>query len=313
VVGIHVLGIHHVTAICGDAQRNVDFYTGVLGLRLVKLTLSYEDPNCYHLYYGDANGTPGSLLTFFSKPRAPLGARGVGMFLSVTFAVPDGSLAFWRDRLEGHQPDIHSNCHGEKCLTAEDPDGLRLQFVERQRVNRNPWTKGGIPASAAILGIDCVTLGTRTPASKQFMPKTFGLTTRLESPMQSGNSLSRYDAGPAFLDVMPTEHRSFAGRGTIHHASFSVGDDASLKQWWQEFTDNGIAVSDLRDRIYYKSLYIREPGGALVSIATDRPGCSLDESDAELGSHLCIPESLMARKDEITRALPPLRLPVGIS
>ncbi len=185
--------------------------------------------------------------------------------------------------------------------------------MERTRHDRNPWTHGGVPANAAILGIEGVTLGSRTPASKQFLPKTFGLTTRLESPMQSGNHLSRYDAGDAFVDVMPTEHRSFAGRGTIHHASFSVSDEASLKLWNTEFAENGIPVSEMRDRIYYKALYIREPGGALISLATNKPGCTLDEKESELGTHLCIPENLMSRRDELTRLLPPLRLPVGIS
>ncbi|MHB8636765.1 MAG: VOC family protein [Fimbriimonadaceae bacterium] len=312
VAGTQILGLHHVTALCGDAQRNVDFYTRTLGLRLVKLTVNPEEPGSYHIYYGDAVGSPGSLISFLSKPRGPLGARGVGMFTSVAFAVPNGALSFWRDRLVASAPDRHRNPHGEECLTFDDPDGLRLHFVERVRANPNVWTDGGIAAAAAITGLDGLILGSRTAASKQFMPRTLGLTTRLESQMQSGNLLSRYDAGDGFIDVMPTEHRSLSGRGTIHHAALRVADEDALQTWWTTLTERGTPVSEIRDRIYYKAIYFREPGGALISLATDKPGLTCDEKQSALGTHLCIPESLMSRQTDFARLLPPLKLPVGI-
>jgi len=310
---MQILGTHHVTALCGDAQRNVDFYTKTLGLRLVKLTVNPEEPGAYHFFYGDAVGSPGSLMSFICKPRGPLGARGVGMFSSVAFAVPIGSLAFWRDRLESFSPDRHRNPHGEDCITFDDPDGLRLHLVERLRSNPDVWTNGGVATSAAIIGIDGLILSSRTHASKQFIPQTLGLTTRLESLMQSGNMLSRFDVGDGFFDVMPTEHRSLAGRGTIHHASLRVADNAALQSWWKELTDRGTPVSEVRDRIYFKEIYFREPGGALISLATDKPGFTCDEKRSELGTHLCIPEALMARQNEFERLLPPIKLPAGIA
>ena len=311
--GMQILGTHHVTALCGDTQRNVDFYTKTLGLRLVKLTVNPDELGAYHIYYGDAIGSPGSLISFISRPRGPLGARGVGMFSSVAFAVPDGSLDFWRDRLQSFAPDRHRNPHGEDCVTFDDPDGLRMHLLERMRSNTNVWTSGGVSASAAITGIDGLILSSRTTASKHFMPQTLGLTTRLESLMQSGNMLSRYDAGDGYIDVMPTEHRSLAGRGTIHHASLRVADEAALQSWWKELSARGTPVSEVRDRIYYKEIYFREPGGALISLATDKPGFTCDEKRSELGTHLCIPEALMARQSEFERLLPPLKLPAGIA
>ena len=311
--GMQILGIHHVTALCGDAQRNVDFYSRTLGLRLVKLTVNPEEPGAYHIYYGDAVGSPGTLISFMSKMRGPLGARGVGMFSSVAFSVPDGSLDFWRDRLESLTPDRHRNPHGEDCITFDDPDGLRLHLVERMRSNSNVWTSGSVGAPAAITAIDGVILSSRTPTSKQFIPQKLGLATRLESQLKCGNLLSRYDVGDGFIDVMPTEHRSLAGRGTIHHASLRVADDATLQNWWKELTELGTPVSEVRDRIYYKEIYFREPGGALISLATDKPGFTCDEKRSELGTHLCIPESLMARQNEFERLLPPLKLPAGIA
>lgn len=310
---MQILGIHHVTALCGDAQRNVDFYTNTLGLRLVKLTVNPDEPGAYHLFYGDSVGSPGSLISFISKQRGPLGARGVGMFTSVAFAVPQGSLDFWRERLENSSPDKHANPHGEECVTFEDPDGLRLHLVERARTNSNLWTGGTVASPAAITGIDGVILGSRTPASKSFVPQTLGLSTTTESLMQRGNLLSRYGVGDQYVDVMPTEHRSLAGRGTIHHAAFRVTDDAALDLCWKEMADRSTPTSEIRDKIYFKEFYFREPGGALISIATDKPGFTRDEKRSELGTHLCIPEALMARQHELERLLPPLKLPAGIA
>lgn len=310
---MQILGIHHVTGLCGDAQRNVDFYTQTLGLRLVKLTINADEPGAYHVYYGDGAGSPGTLISFFSKPRSPMGARGVGMFTGIALAIPDGSMSYWQARLADRNPDHHRNPHGEDCLSFEDPDGTRLHLVERMRTNSHVWTEGGVDANVAITGLDGVILGTRTPASKNFMPAILGLPTRLESLMQSGNMLSRYDVGDGYIDVMPTEHRSLQGRGTIHHAAFRVADEGALQSWWQHFTDLGTPVSEVRDRIYYKAIYIREPGGAMISIVTDTPGFTCDEKRSELGTHLCIPETLVSRQAELQRLLPPLRLPAGIS
>lgn len=311
--GIQILGVHHVTAVCGDPQRNVNFYTGPLGLRLVKISVHPEDPTSYHLFYGDSQGTPGSLISFHSKPRGPQGAKGVGMFTSLAFAIPTETMSFWRDRLSKYSLEHHKNCHGEPCLSIDDPDGLRIHFVERPRFNRNAWTARGLTAEAAISGIDTVTLGTRSPASKQFLPQKLGLTTRLESAMQSGNVLARFEAGDNFIDVMPTEHRSLAGRGTIHHASLRVSDEADLLNWSKELSERGTPVSEVRDHTYYKAIYLREPGGALLALATDKPGYTVDEDRNELGTHLCIPPHLAAKSADFERLLPPLKLPIGIS
>jgi glyoxalase family protein len=307
-----ISGLHHVTAICGDAQKNVDFYTGTLGLRLVKLSVKDDDASAYHLYYGDAVGSPGSLISFYSHARGPQGARGVGMFTSVTFAIPVGSTEFWRARLADFRVENHHNCHGEQVLAAEDPDGLKIHLVERPRTASNPWSSVGIDVSSAILGLDSVVLGTRIPATKQFVYEALGLPLRLESVMQSGNHLSRYEAADHLVDVMPTEHRSFVGRGTIHHVAFSVGEEAMLNDWHVRFGERKTPVSEIRDQIYYKAIYFREPGGALIAIASRKPGVTVDETRDRLGTTLLVPPTLADRVNDIQRLLPDLRLPVSL-
>ena len=308
-----ILGIHSVGITSGGAQRNLDFYTGVLGLRLVKLTVCLEDPSAYQVSYGDAKGSPGTILTCVCQDRAPKGMGGVGMFMLITLAIPVGSTAFWRARLADCHVETLRNCHGETPLGIEDPDGLRISLIERPRVNPQAWTGGGIASSEAITGIDGVTLGSRTVASKKFTYETLGLPLRLESEMQSGNLLSRYEAGAQILDVMPTEHRSMAGRGTVHHVGFTVEDSRELETWHTRLKESRVAVGEVKPRLYYDELAFREPGGAVMSVVSPKPGFTLDEKSSELGSHLLVPPQLMDRAKELERVLPRLRLPVDVA
>ncbi len=303
-----LLGIHHVTAVCGDAQQNVNFYTNVLGLRLVKVTVNFDDPSVYHLYYGDEKGSPGTILTFFSYPKSQHGARGAGTFNSMTFAVPPGSLEFWFDRLTGRDPEWYINAHGERSIIFEDPDGLRLAMVEVGRQMGNPWTRV-IEASRAIKGIAGVCLGSRTDHSKKFFTESIGLPIELESAMHSGQMKTRLQVGPQFVDIMPTTMRSMGGKGTYHHVAFGVADQKVQSGWLGMLQNKGHNVSPVRDRTYFHSIYFRETGGALCEIATDRPGFTVDEPIDELGTTLRLPSWMMRDLEAIQKNLPPLKVP----
>jgi glyoxalase family protein len=304
---LKLLGIHHVTAICGDAQQNVDFYTGVLGLRLVKLTVNYDDPSAYHFYYADTVGTPGTVLTFFNYGAGHRGACGAGMFTSMTFAVPVGSLGFWKEHLAAYGAEVTKNTFGEELVTARDPDGLTLHFVESATAHERQWPALGKERS--ILRIQGVGLGTRTEASAKFASDVL-LASPTEEKMQSSGKLARrYQLGESTLDVWPTEHRSLGGPGTVHHVAWRVEDDRHQEFWLAELQKRSQPVSEVRDRQYFHSIYFREPGGALNEIATDGPGFTFDEPVDKLGSALVLPAFLKSHRAEIEAKLPRLRLP----
>ena len=306
-----ILGIHHVTAICGDPQRNVDFYTDTMGLRLVKLTVNFDDPTAYHFYYGDRVGSPGTILTFFNYgEHAPSGAQGAGSFCTHSFAIPVGSSGFWFDRLEKFGVEKYTNSFGEHLLIFEDPDGLRTSLVERERVNPQSWTDGGINGDHAIIDIDSVTLGSRTPSSQKFVDEVLEFPVARVIQMQSGEELKQYQIGDSLMSLLPTKHPNSGGRGTIHHVAWRLADDSAQSFWGGRLQDRHAPVSPVRDRTYFHSIYFREPGGALLELATDPPGFTLDETVSELGSNLKLPPQYESKRKEIEAALPPLKLPV---
>lgn len=303
-----LLGIHHVTATCGNPQQNVNFYTGVLGLRLVKVTVNFDDPTSYHLYYGDEVGSPGSVLTFFSYPRSQHGARGSGTFNSLTFTVPAGSLEYWFNRLEGRDPEWYINAHGEKSIIFEDPDGLRLSLIDSGHSTPRPW-HGVLGSDHAIRGIAGVCLGSRTDHTKRFFTDSIGLPIEIESPMQSGQTKTRLTIGGQFIDIMPTTMRSMGGKGTYHHVALRVADPKVQAGWMGLLQNRGTNVSPVKERVYFQSIYFRETGGALCEIATDKPGFTADESIDDLGTTLRLPHWMLKDAEAIAKRLPDLKIP----
>ena len=311
-------GLHHVTAICGDAQANASFYAGVLGLRLVKRTVNFDDPGSYHLYYGDHTGRPGSLLTFFAWPGARRGRPGAGQVAAVTLAVPAGSLDFWGARLAAGGVAVHPAAprFGEPVLAFTDPDGMAVELAGVAAVDLafEPTPGGGVPVEHAVRGIRAVTLSERNAApTAALLTGRFGY-----GPAGRGEADGRVRfvpaggaAGGSAVDllVQPDAPAGHVAVGSVHHVAFRARDDAEQAAWRAELAGAGLGVSPVMDRTYFRSIYFREPGGVLFEVATDRPGFTADEPLAGLGRALRLPPGLEPHRAEIEGALPPLTLP----
>lgn len=307
-------GIHHVTAIAGDPQRNLDFYTTVLGLRLVKVTVNYDDPSTYHFYFGDGAGRPGTILTFFPWPGAPRGRRGTGQTTATSFSVPEHSLGFWTERLgsRGIPFDGPTPRFDEEIVSFSDPDGLALELVAHARGEAGePWDLGPIPAESAVRGFFGVTL------SEEGYERTAGLlsaTLGFRLVEEKGNRF-RYETGAkgtgAVVDVLclPYGHRGQVAVGTVHHVAFRTPTGRGQTEWRNALAGLGYDVTPVIDRLYFHSIYFREPGGVLFEIATDSPGFSVDEPADRLGSRLMLPARLESHRSELEKVLPPIRLP----
>jgi catechol 2,3-dioxygenase-like lactoylglutathione lyase family enzyme len=309
-------GIHHVTAIAGDPQRNIDFYTAVLGLRLVKVTVNFDDPGTYHLYYGDGIATPGTILTFFPWPRAPRGRQGTGQVAVTALAIPPGALGYWMARLSQHGVayDQLRTRFDEQVLAFRDPDGLVLELVARPDApDRLAWAQGPVPAAYAVRGLHSVTLWEEGyELTAQLLTRMLGF--RLIGEEQN---ILRYAVGAggpgALVDIRcaPSAGRGSIAVGTVHHVAWRTPDDAHQLAWRERLVAAGLNVTPVRDRQYFHSIYFREPGGVLFEIATDLPGFTTDETVAELGTHLKLPPWLEPDRSRLERILPPLRLPGG--
>jgi glyoxalase family protein len=303
-------GIHHISAITGSAQRNADFYSGVLGLRLVKRTVNFDDPGSYHLYYGNELGEPGTLLTFFAWPGATRGHLGTGEPSAVALLVPASSLAFWRARLErAAVTNLEMITRfGEEGLAFSDPDGMRVELVARaDAAGLEPWTRGAIAAEHAVRGLDGLTLLTRrADRTLELLTNTMGF----ESVgVESGRTRLRSGTGPAAsVDVIeaPGQPGGVMGAGTIHHVAWRAHDDAAQLEWLGNVAQTGLSVTDVQERCYFRSIYFRERGGVLFEIATDGPGFGIDESAAELGTTLRLPPWLESQRARLEAHLPPL-------
>jgi len=309
-----ILGIHHITAIAGDPQTNVDFYAGVLGLRLVKVTVNFDDPGTYHLYYGDGVGHPGTILTFFPWPSAPRGRRGASQVTETAFAVPENAIDFWAARLAERGVAFHGpfDRFGEPVISLADPDGLGIELIGTKTANQErAYRSGPVPLEFAIRGFHSATL-TETDYQKTAALLTDTMGFKLAA--QDGNRL-RYaiDSGEAanVVDVLhaPDERHGRILAGTVHHIAWRTADDAEQLVWRRELSDRGYGVSPVMDRKYFHSIYYREPGGILFEIATDPPGFTVDESPEELGSKLVLPAWLEPERKQLEAVLPPLRLP----
>lgn len=304
-------GIHHVTAIAGEPQANIDFYAGVLGLRLVKLTVNFDDPGTYHLYYGDGQGHPGTIMTFFPWPGAARGRIGTGQATVTAFAVPEGALDSWRARLGEARiefKDTHSILD-EPALAFGDPDGLQLELVSVGDANPDrAWDRGPVPVEFAIRGFHHVTLceeGYERTAA--LLTDTMGF--RL---VHSRGNQFRYAAagagGIVDLACMPAARAGRVAVGTVHHVAWRTPTDVQQLEWRAALARQ-YNVTPVIDRKYFHSIYFREPGGVLFEIATDPPGFAIDEPAAELGTHLVLPDWLEGSRAELQRILPKVALP----
>jgi len=312
-----IRGIHHVTAIARGAQANLDFYGGVLGLRLVKRTVNFDDPGTYHLYYGDETGSPGTILTFFPWPLARLGRRGAGQATATSFAVPAGTLGRWVERLDacGVEHGAPAERFSEEALTLFDPDGLALELVASEGDRRSPWAGGPVDPEMAVRGFHHVAL---TEWNPEVTARLLGETMGFRLAAEAGDRL-RFAAGPegsepapgAFVDLVaaPGAPRGQVSAGTVHHVAFRVAGDAEQLAWQRRLAAAGLHVTPVQDRQYFHSIYFREPGGVLFEIATDPPGFAIDEPVAALGSALKLPPWLEPSRREIEAVLPPLGRP----
>jgi glyoxalase family protein len=305
-------GIHHVTAIARDPQSNVDFYTRALGLRLVKQTVNFDAPGSYHLYYGDEQGSPSSLLTFFPWPGVPRGRQGAGMSTTTAFSVPGSSLGWWHERLRSLEVDTDapSSRDHEDVLTFRDPDGMVIDLVASAGDHRSGWDGvADIPAEHAVRGLHAVTLSERLlDPSAAMLTELLGMTVTHEGSDRARFGMADGVSG-ALVDVAAgVRDRGLQAGGTVHHVAFRAPDLETMTAWRQELLGRGVKVTEILDRQYFRSIYFREPGGVLFEIATDAPGFAVDEPLLELGRHLRLPPWLEPDREQIAAALPPLRV-----
>jgi glyoxalase family protein len=313
-MAMSILGIHHVTALASDPQQNLDFYAGFLGVRLVKQTVNFDAPDVYHLYYGDEIGSPGTILTFFPFPDAVRGKRGAGETSAVAFSIPGGGLDCWIERLSGRGmsflgPDAR---FGQKVISFEDPDGMRVELVEDASVNAvEAWRGSPVEARCAIRKLHGVTFTYRSAGpSAAFLTGALGF----ELGGVEGNR-HRFTAGNvsgrAHIDIIedPSAPASRQSAGSVHHIAWRARDDAEQLEWRQALRKKGAQPTEVLDRQYFHSIYFREPGGVLFEIATDPPGFTVDEDVDALGSRLRLPPWLESDRSVIARHLPPLALP----
>jgi len=305
-----LLGIHHVTAIAGDPRTNVAFYAGVLGLRLVKKTVNFDDPETYHLYFGDELGHPGTIMTFFPWPGARRGRPGVGQLTVTSFAVPPQALGYWSERLRSNGiPAERGDLLEEELLAFADPDGLKLEIVGvPSAANRTGWAGGPVPAEHAIRGFAHVTLAEEGyEATARLLTDVMGFRLAAETGNRFRYAIGDGAAGMV-VDVlcMPDAPPGRIAVGTVHHIAYRVASDIAQGQWRERLVGQGINVTPVLDRQYFRSIYYREPGGVLFEIATDPPGFTIDESPADLGTGLQLPPWLERSRPRIEAALPPL-------
>lgn len=307
-----VTGLHHVTAISGPAQANVDHYAGRLGLRLVKQTVNHDDPGTYHLYYADGEVRPGSFLTFFPWPDAMRGRPGAGQATATAYAVSPGAIDGWQRRFadEGEDVGALSERFGERVLTLRDPDGLVIELVETPDAD-GQRADGPIPAADALGAFHSVTLASHAPdETARVLTDALGYDvygqegTRLRF-VSPGADRARF----VDLDLSATDTLSRMGTGTVHHVAFRVPDDEAEMEVRDRLRALGLQPTPQVDRMYFRSVYTREPGGLLFELATDPPGFTVDEPFESLGRRLVLPPQHEPMRERIEARLPALRLP----
>ena len=304
-----VNGLHHITAIAGPAQENLDFYAGVLGMRLVKRSVNQDDPGTYHLFYADAEGSPGSDLTFFPWSHAAPPRAGYGLAMEVGLEVPQGSLGYWADRLRRYGTTIGppETRFGESVLAFTDPHGLNVALVEAGHPRRfTPWSESPVPVERQIRGLYGAQVWEHeAAATTQFLTSILGF-----QQMATEHGWTRYGSpgGPGVIDVRdaPEARRGAWGVGAVHHLAWRVDDDEHQLEVRTRVEGAGAHPTTVIDRFWFKSVYFKEPGGVLFELATDGPGFAVDEDAAHLGESLVLPPWLEAHRAAIEETLPPL-------
>lgn len=310
-----VHGLHHVTAISGPAQENLDFYAGVLGMRLVKKSVNQDDPGTYHLFYADAEGRPGTDLTFFPWPRLAPPRPGHGTAPEVSLAVPPGALDYWPGRLESYGTPLGeiTTRFGARALPFQDPHGMRLALIESDSAARRPftpWEESEVAPERQIRGLEGARLRERElRRTTSFLESALGY--RRHASEGSWERWVLEDGGSGkWLDLAeaPTDRRGAWGVGAIHHLAFRVEDDAEQLAVRSQIAEH-VAPTPVIDRFWFKSVYFKEPGGVLFELATDGPGFTADEELAHLGQSLVLPPWLESARSEIEAQLPALSAP----
>lgn len=309
-----VNGLHHITAISGPAQENLDFYAGILGMRLVKKSVNQDDPGTYHLFYADAEGRPGTDLTFFPWAQMAPPRDGHGRAMEVSLEVPSGSFDYWGARLQKYGTAIQprDTRFGDKVLPLVDPHGLRVALVEPARNPRRaftPWDDSPVPGERQVRGLYGAQLWERdAAATAEFLTGTLGF-----ARVGEENGWTRYGfaAASGIVDIQerPNARRGDWGVGSVHHLAWRVDDEAHQLRVREDVENAGASPTPVIDRFWFKSVYFREPGGVLFELATDGPGFAVDEDPAHLGEALVLPPFLEPHRAEIERVLPVLKMP----
>lgn len=306
-----ILGLHHITAIAGNAKRTLEFYTKILGLRLVKKTVNFDDPGTYHFYFGDEKGTPGSVLTFFPWEGIRQGYTGTGMATEIGYSVPLDSLEFWADRFKQYKVkhDEAEEKFGERYLSFRDPDGLKIKLIAPSTADkRKPWETNEVSASVATKGFHSITLLLKnaTPTAK-ILTDILGYNLHEQDGMNYRFVTDAID-NASIVDIIeaPSVAHGVVAAGTNHHVAFRVKNDNILMDYREKIESAGLNITPKIDRDYFFSLYFREPGGVLFELATDNPGFTKDELLNELGTHLKLPMQYEESRAEIEKVLPVL-------
>ncbi|MBP9773570.1 MAG: ring-cleaving dioxygenase [Candidatus Peribacteraceae bacterium] len=312
---MNLLGFHHLTAIASDAQRNYNFYTNILGLRLVKVTINFDDPSAYHLYYGDGVGTPGTILTFFIWKNAYAGRAGAGQTIAAALSIPQASFGYWLHRLQekGVPPLGPFERFGEKFILLKDPDGMTVELVADPEIRTfDAWAEGPVPVEHAVRGLHGITLlETGFEETSKFLTSELNMIQKKEELGTFRYSFSENSKTYIDLKCAPDYFASTMGTGSIHHIALATEDDATQVQWLKSLSNHGHNASPVMDREYFHSIYFREPGGALFEIATQGPGFTVDEPREKLGTSLQLPPWMEKDRVLISSMLPPLPQPNG--
>jgi glyoxalase family protein len=308
-------GLHHVTAIASDPQRNLDFYVGLLGLRFVKRTVNFDDPGTYHFYFGDRRGTPGTILTFFPWPGVRRGIRGTGQIEATAFAISTNSVGYWLERLKQQHvaAERTPSRFGDEVIRFVDPDGLLLELIASNSLPPvEPWLDSPIPPEHALRGFHSVSAALEGyENTARLLTDTFGYRVIAESGNRFRFGSSDDSAPGRILDLLclPDIGIGRVAAGSVHHIAFRAHDKQEQLGWREQLVDLGYNVTPVIDRIYFHSIYFREPGGVLFEIATESPGFTFDETIEDLGSGLRLPPWLESARSQIEKILPSVHTP----
>ncbi|MFJ7850104.1 ring-cleaving dioxygenase [Peribacillus sp. NPDC097206] len=303
-------GIHHISAIVGHPQENIDFYSGVLGLRLVKQTVNFDDPGTYHLYFGDGGGNPGTIITFFPWANARQGRIGDGQVGVTSYVVPTGALGFWENRLQKYDVEFEKvKRFGETYLQFDDPHGLHLELVAREAGEENAWAVDDVTREVAIKGFGGATLYSCEPGeTAATLTDVLGLEMMgVEGDYTRFKALA--DIGNIIDLKMVTGVRGTIGAGTVHHIAWRANDKADHLEWQEYAMNHGQHVTEVKDRNYFDAIYFRESGKILFEIATDPPGFAIDESPETMGTKLMLPPQFEQQREHLVQSLIPIQVP----